>query len=209
MKIFIDLDGTLLDIKYRCYQIYFDLLSCGGFECLNIEKYWEMKRNKISEEEIVSETATTLFVKHYSEKRFALIETMEYLVLDNVFSCVHGVLNAWSAAHDLYLVTLRKNRTHLDLQLYLLDLYKYFKFVYNDEMSRNEKADLVKYEIFDTSDCVIIGDTEDDIEAGKSLGIKTIALTSGIRKKDLLRKLYPDILVRDISQVNIEEVLNG
>jgi phosphoglycolate phosphatase len=205
MKIFLDLDGTILDIKYRYYKIYSDLLLQSGFKCLDIETYWELKRSKTPEEMIAAKTATDKFAEHYAKNRIHLIETVEYLVLDRVFDDVHEILEDWSVKHDLYLVTLRKNRAHLNLQLQLLDLHKYFRAIYNDELGSNRKDKLIKHKVFNSCNCVIIGDTESDIEAGKQLGIKTIALTRGIRKRYLLEDLCPDIIISDLSQALIEE----
>ena len=40
-----------------------------------------------------------------------------------------------------------------------------------------------------------------DIETGKVLGIKTIAVASGMRNEEFLRKLKPDFVMKDISEV--------
>jgi phosphoglycolate phosphatase len=197
-KIFLDLDGTLLDVKNKCYRLYVNILLHGGFNILNMEAYWEMKKSKISEEEIASKTTTPVFAKYYAEKRISLVETMDYLVLDSVFDKAYGVLDKWSSCYDLYLVTLRRNSFNLDRQLCLFDLHKYFKCVYNVGESEFKKEELIKHEISGQITCVIVGDTEMDVEAGKSLSIKTAAVTSGLSRKSLLKKTFPDILVKNI-----------
>ncbi len=201
MKIFLDLDGTILDVKYRCYRLYVNILSHGGFDSSDISTYWKMKRSKVGEETIASKTTTPVFAKYYDEKRVFLIETMDYLVLDSVLDGVYKTLNKWVFDHDLYLVTARQNRLNLDQQLSLFDLHKYFKFVYNAGKPRVKKEDLIKHEVSDKTNCIIIGDTERDIEAGKSLGIKTVAVTSGIREKCLLEIANPDVIVESITNI--------
>lgn len=198
MKIFLDLDGTLLNVKHKCYMVYSNTLSYGGFHTIPISTYWKMKRNKVSEREIVLRTTTTIFAKYYEEKFKFLIETMDYLVLDSVYDKVYKVLNKLFYTHDLYLVTSRHNKPNLDRQLLYFDLHKYFKHIYSAGETEIKKADLIKNEIVDTSNCIIIGDTEEDIETGKLLGIRTAAVTSGVREKRLLKRKYPDILVKNI-----------
>ena len=203
MKIFLDLDGTILDAKYRYYKIYTDMLSQTSFNMLDISTYWDMKRNRIPEEEIASKTTSLLFAKYYAKKRIDLIESMDYLILDVVFDGVYDVLNKWSFDHDLYLVTLRRNKTNLYRQLSFFDLHKYFRCVYNAGEFQIKKENLIKHEILDQSKCAIIGDTEVDIEAGKVLSIKTIAVTSGIRNKYLLEREFPDVLVDSLCDNNL------
>jgi phosphoglycolate phosphatase len=45
---------------------------------------------------------------------------------------------------------------------------------------------------------LIVGDTEVDIRAGKAVGIKTVAVTSGIRSRAALEAEGPDVIVDDI-----------
>lgn len=208
MKIFLDLDGTILDVKYRCYRLYVNILSHGGFDCLDLSKYWMLKRDGVSERTIAFHTTTPVFAKYYVEKRLSLIDTMDYLVLDRVLNGAYETLDKWSLNHDLYIVTARQDRPTLDQQLSLFDLHKYFKFVYSAGEKRIKKEKLIRHEVSDKADCVIIGDTERDIKAGKSLGIKTIAVTSGIRERYLLKIMKPDVIVEDITQLKVGEI-NG
>ena len=44
---------------------------------------------------------------------------------------------------------------------------------------------------------VIVGDTETDILAGKRFGLKTVAVTNGMRNRNFLKKYKPDVLIDD------------
>jgi phosphoglycolate phosphatase len=46
---------------------------------------------------------------------------------------------------------------------------------------------------------LIVGDTEIDIRTGKALGLKTVALLSGIRSHERLAEEHPDCIVEDIN----------
>lgn len=49
--------------------------------------------------------------------------------------------------------------------------------------------------------CVIIGDSEDDIIAGKSAGAKTIAVLWGYRNRKQLENVNPDYVVESVEQL--------
>lgn len=202
MKIFLDLDGTILDIKYKYYRLYTNLLSHGGFLSLNMDTYWDLKRHKMSEEAIAKHTTTPHFADHYANKRIELIETMDYLVLDSVFDDVYGVLEEWKNIHNVYIVTLRRNRENLNRQLDMFNLHHYYDFIYNVDERKARKEDIIKHEINNASQCIIIGDTEIDIVAGQRLGIKTVAVTCGIRSRKLLENEGPDFIFNNLMEVN-------
>lgn len=197
-KIFLDLDGTIIDVKRKCYRLYVNVFSHGGFGTLDMATYWKMKRKKIPEEIIALQTATPMFAKYYVEKRVSLIETIDYLVLDNISDKVYTILDGWAKHYDLYLITMRRNKLNLSHQLLLLDLHKYFKHVCNFDGSPAQKEKFLRHEVSNSTASVIIGDTESDINIGKSLGIKTAAVTNGLREKRLLKEMSPDILVKSI-----------
>jgi len=209
MKIFLDLDGTILDVKRRCYRLYVNLLSHGGFDTVDLGTYWTMKRNRVLEEDVAAKTTSIIFAKYYAKKRMGLIETMDYLILDNLFDGLRTVLDKWSFYHDLYLVTSRHDEINLNNQLLLFDLHKYFKCIYVSGELEIKKECLIKHEISNRKECIIVGDTETDIEAGKFLGIKTAAVTSGIRKKRLLTTYSPDILIEDINDPKLSIWMEG
>ncbi len=202
MKIFLDLDGTILDIKYKYYRLYTNLLSHGGFLSLNMDTYWDLKRHKMSEKAIAKHTTTPHFADYYANKRIELIETMDYLVLDSVFDDVCGVLEEWKNTHSVYIVTLRRNRENLNRQLDMFNLHHYYDFIYNVDERKAQKEDIIKHEIDNASQCIIIGDTEIDIVAGRRLGIKTVAVTCGIRSRKLLETEGPDFIFNNLMEVN-------
>jgi phosphoglycolate phosphatase len=54
---------------------------------------------------------------------------------------------------------------------------------------------------FSASDIDVIGDTPRDIECGKALGARTIAVATGTWSRDELAKHEPDLLIDDLSDV--------
>jgi len=47
-------------------------------------------------------------------------------------------------------------------------------------------------------DCVVVSDSGVDVQAGKSVGAKTVAVLSGLFEKEELQKEKPDLILKDI-----------
>jgi HAD superfamily hydrolase (TIGR01509 family) len=50
-------------------------------------------------------------------------------------------------------------------------------------------------------DCVIVGDSVIDVQAGKAAGIKTVAVLSGLYSHQELSKVNPNFIINDISEL--------
>jgi phosphoglycolate phosphatase len=211
MKIFFDLDGPILNVSYRYYSIYSNLLREGGHCPLTKEEYWDYKRKRVSESEIVNKTCPASFIESYISKRPALIEDFNYLMMDRLQEGVVEVLESWSRWHDLHIVTLRNNRATLMKQLGYFEIRKYFSYVHSidgNDGTWEVKYRLLKNEVNDPKECIIIGDTEMDIKAGKALCIKTAAVTCGIRTEEGLAFAEPDFISQKVNDIFIGEIEN-
>jgi phosphoglycolate phosphatase-like HAD superfamily hydrolase len=200
MKLFFDLDGTLIDISEKYYRVYNDILTEAGFSTIGKKEYWDAKRHKVPENQILAMTKANDFYKEYNKKRLLSIESAYYLSYDSLTEEVIEVLKDFSTKYQLVLVTLRRSASQLDTQLVNLKLMDYFV----DVLSSGEdliprwmiKYNLIKEYLGDeyNSDHILIGDTETDIKAGNKLGFKTIAILNGIRTKELLIMSNPDFI---------------
>ena len=58
---------------------------------------------------------------------------------------------------------------------------------------------------------MIIGDSEEEVEIGRELGLATVAITDGMCSTARLRAMKPDFLIRSLSQVPalVHRVLGG
>jgi HAD superfamily hydrolase (TIGR01549 family) len=50
-----------------------------------------------------------------------------------------------------------------------------------------------------SAECIYVGDTVDDIEAGKAAHAKTVAVLTGAQSKEMLEKGKPDLLIQSIN----------
>jgi len=70
--------------------------------------------------------------------------------------------------------------------------------------ARNKQEKLIDYiksNKFKKSEVVIIGDSPEEIEIGKKLGIKTIAITGGYYSTSRLRNSNPDFLINNLKEL--------
>jgi phosphoglycolate phosphatase-like HAD superfamily hydrolase len=207
MLIFFDLDGPLLDVSKKYYEVYKDLVNEFQGQSLTSEEYWTNKRNIIPETENLkrSNISTDCF-QNYFDKRKKLIECQKYWSLDTVWTELRSFLSNSSLCGKLILVTLRHDKEQLEEQLKFLNVRCWFDSILsndgdNHKENRHEaKVNLIKTN-FPCAEGWFIGDTETDIRCGKALGIKTVGVTFGIRAHDLISKENPDIIVNSPAEL--------
>ncbi|HMI79141.1 MAG TPA: HAD hydrolase-like protein [Ferruginibacter sp.] len=196
MKIFFDLDGTLIDSRERLYCLFQHLVPAS---VLTFDEYWNYKRKKTGHEEILksifsfSQSEVDLFQKKWMEQ----IELPQWLALDKPFNGVTDYLIAAKKNYDLYLVT---SRQFEDLALLQLTDYGWDDIFTNVFVTaqKSEKNDMIKKTIVTGAADWFVGDTGKDIQTGKSLGIKTAAVLSGFLNKEKLMEYKPDIIIDTI-----------
>jgi len=86
-----------------------------------------------------------------------------------------------------------------------LDLFDFFYTVKNIFGKDRILSKIIKEMKVEKSDVYFVGDEVRDIEAGKKVGIKTIAVSWGYNTKDALDKEDPDYLVD--SPVELEKII--
>jgi phosphoglycolate phosphatase-like HAD superfamily hydrolase len=215
MIIFTDLDGPILDVSEKYYSVYTAVLKRHGFTALTKNEYWDAKRRKIPDQEILERTKASIPIEQFQEERKQIIESDAFLKYDMLQDRVGQVLNILSEKTTLILVTLRSFPDQLYKELDNLDLKKYFNAILTSGENIKPRWK-IKYQLInnylvgksaaDRSDNIMIGDTETDILAGRSLGFRTIAVLNGIRSRDVLTETEPTFIVDslyDILSLNI------
>lgn len=211
--LFIDLDGTILDVRARHYATYVELLSMQDMRGQPIpdKEYWGLRREQKSIDEILR--MSRLFppkFKSFMERFDARIETPEMLSLDLVRVGTETALGKLYTKTPIVLITQRKDAENLSSQLASMKLAKYFAEVlsgapektrrFDKDARWKHKAELVRrrYKFLPT-ESVYVGDTETDVKAAKSLGFECYLLEGGHRTKELQMKADPDRIVPDLS----------
>ena len=201
-ELFFDLDGTILDTSKRYYSIYYNIIKELGGSPLTKKVYWNYKSNKVSEYEIAirSHLPQSLF-NEYNHTRINLIESDYYLKFDKVWPELFDFIPSSKIFNRILLITLRQKRQQLINQLDNLGISDWFENIitveYNDNNPKRHllKVDSILQLYTNNISGIFVGDTETDMRAGKILGLKTIAVTYGIRSAEHLTQEKPDIML--------------
>lgn len=110
------------------------------------------------------------------------------------------------------LVVIFSNHTldGLDAQMKRLKIGKYFDAIIGNDSrggsfkGRNKKEKLAAYikrKKIKFTETMVVGDTVEEIELGKELGMKTVAITGGFHTTKILRRQKPDFLIHNLMQL--------
>jgi phosphoglycolate phosphatase-like HAD superfamily hydrolase len=202
--IVLDLDGPLLDGMHRHYHCYREILTENGFHPIPLDLYWELKRNRIDRRQLLYLSNATEFYDQFLSTWIERIETKEYLALDRLQNNIIDILTTWKRnGIRLMLATMRKNPTNLHWQLGKLGIAHLLDDVIVVGNARNDvsKASQIKLLLRNAplQEIIWIGDTEVDILAAREAGVRVCALTCGLRTKEYLASLLPDLLENDLN----------
>jgi phosphoglycolate phosphatase len=208
MILFFDLDGPLLDVSNRYVVLHQELLRELGWDAMPAHRYWACKRGHMTEEAILAELGAASIFPVYGPRRLELIETAAYLRHDRCWPWTLAVLEHVNRHADLVMVTARSDRAALLDQLGKIGIRPFFREILSEQGGESvdrQKAALIKGYLERERQAPkghwMIGDTEADVLAGKHVGLSTVAVLSGIRNEDQLRRANPDFLVPDIRDV--------
>jgi phosphoglycolate phosphatase len=206
LKVFFDLDGTLLDTSERNYRVYSKVTEEFGGIPLDKKTYWGLKRKKTKWPELLPLSKLPADIEtDFLQKFIPLIEHPDYLRFDVLQPGALDVLRATTAKHECRVVSLRRNEANLRGQLNKLQIAQYFTEIlsgHSESDGFDKKLELVGKRIdLEKERGVIVGDTEADIITGQKLGMITIALTSGIRDAQFLENLHPDYIIEHLDDM--------
>jgi beta-phosphoglucomutase-like phosphatase (HAD superfamily) len=191
-KLFLDLDGTLLDIEAKYCALYREAKDRYGLKILSPQVYWQNRRKKLSEREILllsnpAGSALDNYINYWRRN----IEAKQYLSLDKL-SITRQTLIHLVQRYDLYVVTMRQRKANLLWQLRTLGLTRYLTSVacradlpLSMRQSNEVIAKTALISRFKTSPRrdVLVGDTELEGAVGDGLRLRTYLISSGIRSR--------------------------
>ena len=190
-----DLDGTLVDVSIRDYQIYKDLIERLGGVTISYEGYWPLRQAKTDIHKILDDSNIhdSKDVDYFLANRKILMENNEYLRLDPLFPDAKELLAELSEDFEIYILTIRHNRQNTEAQLRALGIDQYNNIIVegNKEQQMRRIPNL----------CFMVGDTENDILPSNNIGISSIAVTTGIRNRQLLQEMNPQYSIDNIEEV--------
>jgi Predicted phosphatases len=195
--IYIDLDGTLLDVWPRYYAVMNKFLERHGLFALSLNEYKRQKLQWIRDEAILRHAAfgypdggKGLLPIYRCWKQEAL-ESATMLWLDQPI----GRLNEFAAyvgpSYRLHLISIRRDPKLAMRQLRRLNLIAPFERI--DFVSPSQTGN-PKWEAIRNRTCsqdIMIGDSEIDLACGSMLGLRTFHVRTGLRSFEFASSSYP------------------
>jgi phosphoglycolate phosphatase-like HAD superfamily hydrolase len=200
MTIYLDLDGTILDISQRYKNLFSDI---SGLSKTIGSEFWEYKKKGLSTKEILSNYNFSINQQEIFQKNwFNLVENNDFLKFDKVFPGVTQLFELIYKTENLVVCTARQNKELVIEQLTNLKIIKFFKSILVTE-KKSTKASLVQeHRESNTSNPYdfdwIVGDTFEDMDTGFNLGISTCAVLTGLTPVEKFKELNnPPTLIKD------------
>ena len=198
--IFTDLDGPILDGKYKHYNCYRDIINKYNGIPLDIDEYWDFKRNMVKRDIVLSKSDFKGTYTDYMNAWMKNIEKKKYLQYDLLKpNIIEALTEIKRHTYNLYLVTMRNNANNLFWQLNNYNLISLFDkiIICPSNGVSHPKYNALKDLAF--IHAIFIGDTEEDTLTAKKLGIPCIGITNGLRTKSHLSADYYVDEIRDIN----------
>ncbi len=216
-RIFLDLDGPLLDGKEKHYHCYRSIMEKFSFKPIGIDEYWENKRALVNRRDLLSLSGAEEIYDIFCAAWLSMIESPDVLVLDKLQEGAVDCLRSWKTQGiKLTLVTMRKNKQALEQQLNSMGLRNYFDavLVCSHDEGGEGKANAVQkmyYSEQSGKHFLWIGDTEVDLEAANLLGCPVILLSNGLRNEKFLEILGGEMIMPSIAHLknNVLKMLNA
>ncbi|MFA5927122.1 MAG: HAD hydrolase-like protein [Patescibacteria group bacterium] len=198
MNLFLDIDGPILDVSDRYYRVYQDFCDKNQLVPSTKKKFWQTKRAK---KDINIPDKLRADFRDYWAK---VIESPAYTKFDQIQLGAITALDKLSQHNNLFAVSLRQDsKTEMSI-LKQFGIVEYFCqiFIASPALFQSEnnwkiKRDLIA-DIANHND-MIAGDTGTDIKCGQNLGLKTVAVLSGISNRQILTRYKPDYITDNIT----------
>ncbi|MBE9185021.1 HAD family hydrolase [Microcoleus sp. LEGE 07076] len=225
LRLITDFDGPIVDVSNRYYRVYLDCLAETQREGQPVRKlalaeFWDMKRARVPETEIAIfsglDAAQSL---EFAQKRRQTIHTLPYLIYDRpAQGAVETLEKVQRAGVDLTVMTMRRVR-ELDEAFTRCNLGQFFPenrryCLPNDYVKTGDVKDKpllmarALAELPPASELWMVGDTEADMIAAKTHGVKVIGVLCGIRDRTQLEMHQPDLIANNLSEA-VEMILGS
>ena len=217
LRLITDFDGPIMDVSDRYYRVYQQCLAETQRECqavheLTLAEFWNMKRARVPESEIgILSGLDAAQAVEFAQKRRQTVHTLPFLMYDRpVPSAVETLEKVQRAGVDLTVMTMRRVR-ELDEAFTRCNLGHFFPenrryCLPNDYVKTGDVKDKpllmarALAELPPASDLWMVGDTEADIIAAKTHGVKVIGVLCGIRDRTQLEMHKPDLIANNLSE---------
>lgn len=188
-NLYMDFDGTLVSNKQRLYRFFINNIPDEYQEVLSEDAFWELKRKGIHELDWINSHYNACLDKcSYDEQKKRDIEKPEYLQYEMLFPCTIDSLIKLHSRYRLVLVSRRSKPEGLYAELERFSLRNLLDEIHVIPHDGTPKDEYIRKQFKVSMRDVFVGDTEDDIVAGRKLNIRTYLVLSGIRDEGIITK---------------------
>jgi HAD superfamily hydrolase (TIGR01509 family) len=197
--IFLDLDGTIVDSTQAYFEASQTAYKAIGQEPLKLAESLQIPK-RLEQGQSISSLVngdTKQFLGIYLKSYYLFTKTKTKPLPE-----ISATLENLSKKAKLALITMRHvPRQSIIQELERFDLAKYFSHIVTAMDTEKPKPSpealikCVKALDVDICDCIIAGDSVNDVRAGKAAGAKTVALLSGLYFCEELAKEQPDLIL--------------
>ena len=170
--IFFDFDGTLIDLWPRYYSVF---ISLTGKHDLSFS-YYKWAKQKFQKDIDIASVLGTKLPENYFELKKELLEDKKYLDMDKPFFNVN-IINSFFARSNACILTKRRNISNFKWQLNLLNIKCNYFVVENIE-----KRNWIEQN-YPNEQCVIIGDSTEDLKAAELDNVEAYLVGYGLNTK--------------------------
>ncbi|HYA77822.1 MAG TPA: HAD family hydrolase [Verrucomicrobiae bacterium] len=203
--IFLDFDGTIVDSKEAYIEAAKIAFQACGQKLPGKKAAFEIPRRLekgLTISDIVNGDSKK-FLRVYFETYYSITREKTKLIPN-----VSATLENLSAKTKLALITMRyvpKQTVIKELECF--GISKYFSHVVTALDTSKPKPSpesliaCVRALDVEVCDCIIAGDSVNDVRAGKAAGVRTAAVLSGLFQCEELSKECPDLILDDVNEL--------
>ena len=217
LRLITDFDGPIMDVSDRYYWVYQYCLAQArhpGQVVYRLSKaeFWQMKRARVPEQQIGMRSGLNeVQAVEFARLRRVTVHTRPYLAYDSLIpGSVAALEKIQQAGADIAVMTMRRT-WELGYVFQRYNLERFFPanrcYCLSDHYVKNsdvkDKPLLMARAIAElppAHETWMVGDTEADIVAAKTYGVKVMAVLSGIRDRSQLERYEPDLIVNNLSE---------
>jgi phosphoglycolate phosphatase-like HAD superfamily hydrolase len=207
--ILIDLDGTIVNIREPLVAAAAQTASTLGLKNIDAKIGLELAKDlqsNPSPEGILAKFGIDKEMRRKFLETFLSIWHRIVSIRTTVVSNADVTLHRLSEHYRLALITRRDMpKEPIRRELERLGLTEYFKVIVTTKDVKEPKpspqafAKAANQLGVAIQDCLVVGDSITDIEAGRSAGARTAAVLSGLFSREELEKEKPDFIIKDIN----------
>jgi HAD superfamily hydrolase (TIGR01549 family) len=203
--IFLDLDGTIVDSTgayIEAAKIAFHSIGKKPPETKVLLEIPKRIEQHLTIDDLTGGNSKK-FMQGYLKAYYSVTETKTMLVPN-----ISATLETLSGRAKLALITMRHCPNQvIQKELDYLGISQFFTHVVTaldtSKPKPSPEALIRCVEALDIEmcDCIIAGDSVNDVKAGKAAGARTVAVLSGLFRRDELAKECPDLILPDLNSL--------